>query len=403
MRRTSIPFLFALGASFGIACGQGTERTPKQPSSAPPPVATRSSLSATPICTAAELTACANANLSTPQCLTLFQACGRYLEIIEHYKSEAWSTDPSKWYYLGVAYNGLLIQTRSHAARCQFGGAARFALQAYLHQSYKDQGYNDQRTFQQTYHATKVLNSLATLTGCDDSAMTPDELYNATYAHGKALAESLFLGDAPPGPLHQTLVQTKASIQSSIQGFVSKASNIETQIGLRKVAMDQSDARILKVADLLRDTTTFAANIALVTDPNGRKPSLTSATLPAMSPFLTQQSLYLPNFGYNQRAKAKLDEVTAALGASSIPDYEAKRALIVGYARDTLTASAGLLQSATATTTPALTTALKTAADAAAANSDDGSAAYIALKAQWKAYGDSIKACTLASPPWYCK
>jgi hypothetical protein len=341
--------------------------------------------------------------LATDQCLTLYQACGRYLEIIEHYKSEAWSTDPNKWYYLGVAYHGLFLRNRAAAAKCQFGTAARLALQAYLHESYKNQGYNDQRIFQQSYHATRVLETVKDIAGCEDDGVTPDELYNATYAHGKALAEGLFLGDPPAGPLRQTLSQTKAEIQKSIQGFVSKASNIETQIGLRKVGMDESDVRIVKVANLLKDPGGFGASVVVATDSNGKKPTITSAVIPSTSPFVAQQDLYLPTRGFSARASTMHADITAALGASSISEYEAKRGVVIANARDALASSASALGRVTKATNPTLINAIQDSTAAASQAVDDGSAAFQAVKAQWKAYGDTIRACSLATPPWYCK
>lgn len=401
MRRISLFHWTILAFLALAACRGGTDRSPSDGTDKVAIGATRAALGAPPICTASELNSCASNNLATDQCLTLFQACGRHLEIIEHYKSEAWSSDPNKWYYLGVAYHGLYVENRSAAAKCQFGSAARLALQAYLHESHKNQGYNDQRIFQQTYHATKVLDAVKNLPGCEEDGVTADELYFATYAHGKALAEGLFLGDAPAGRLRDTLNQTKTSIQNSIQGFVSKASNIETQIGLRKVAMDASDVRVFKIANLLQDP--FGASVAITTDANGKKPVISSATPPSTGPFIAQQALYLPGHGFNGRASAMLEKINAALGASSILDYEAKRAVIVGHAHDALASSASSIDRATAATTPALINALQDSTAAVNQATDDGSGAFQTVKAQWKAYGVSTKACSLASPPWYCK
>jgi hypothetical protein len=248
-----------------------------------------------------------------------------------------------------------------------------------------------------------VLDAVKDIAGCEADGVTPDELYSATYAHGKALAEGLFLGDPPAGPLGQTLRQTKASIQSSIQGFVSKASNIETQIGLRKVAMDASDARIVKIANLLQDPAGFGASVNVATDSNGKKPTISSASMPATSPFLVEQGQYLPNRGLNARASATLSKINAALGASSISDYEAKRGVIIGYALDALAGSASALQRGTEATDPALMIAIQTSTVAANQTADDASSAFLAIKAQWKAYGETIHACSVTTTPWYCK
>lgn len=404
MKRLSLFCWAALGLLALVRCSGGADSRKSSGGSDNPGLATsRAALGAPPICTAADLATCASQNLATEQCLTLYQACGRYWEIIDHYKSEAWSSDLNKWYYVGAAYHGLFVLNRSAAAKCQFGTAARLALQSYLHESYKNQGYNDQRVFQQSYHATKLLEAVKDLDGCEDDGATPDELYNATYAHGKELAEGLFLGDPPPGPMRETLARTKTSIQNSIRGFVSKASNIETQIGLRKVAMDESDARILKIANLFLDPSGFGANVALTTDAHGKKPTISSATLPATSPFVALQALYLPNRGINARASGMLARITAALGAVSISDYESKRTLIVGYARDALASSASSLDRATKETSPEQMKAIQDGTAAANRAGDDGAGPFQTVKAQWKAYGDTTHACSQASPPWYCK
>jgi hypothetical protein len=151
MNWTSLFHSVVLGLFALAGCAGGADNSGLHEGASSTAVGSRSDAVGTPpICTAADLASCAQQNLATERCLTLYQACGRYLDIVEHYKSEAWSTDPNKWYYLGVAYHGLFVRNRSAAAKCQFGTAARLALQAYLRQSYVNQGYNDQRVFQQT-------------------------------------------------------------------------------------------------------------------------------------------------------------------------------------------------------------------------------------------------------------
>lgn len=357
-----------------------------------------------PICTQTDLSTCAARNLATEACLTLYQACGRSQEIIEHYRSEAWSTDASKDYYLGAAYHSLFLQTRSAAAKCQFGTSARLALQSFLNQSYQNQGYNDQRRFQQTYHATKLLEAVKAIEGCEEDGMTRDELFYATYSHGKALAEGLFVGDVPPGPLQETLSTLKTTIQTSIQSFVSAASNIVTQIGLRKVAMDASDARIEKIAKLLESG--FGATVAVSRDANGNKPRVTEASMPAGNPFAAQQKLYARESEgqLHKEATKKLDALKKALGDSDISAYEQKRGKIIQFARESLISSAKPMQQATgATPNDALDSLSAKIANATGTAIDDGSGALQTMKAAWRAYGERTHACSLATPPWYCQ
>ncbi len=355
-------------------------------------------VSSQPICTPNDLAPCAAEQPISDRCLTLYQACGRYLDIVEHYRTEQ-LPDLRQWYYLGVAYHGLYLRNRSAAARCQFGEAARLALLQYLRESSKDGGYNDQRIFQQSYHATKLLESVKDIAGCQSDGVTYSELYTTTLAHGREIAEGLFLGDPPPGPLATAVATTKADMQTAIRGFISKAANIESQLALRRTAMDQSDTRVNSIwVGLTRD---FGAT-GSKTDTNGTKPVIASLALPAGgSPFRAQMSLYTGSSGIEQHTKDVLASLNQAMGTAKISDYENARSTLVGYARDAQAASATAIVRAQAADVNSSILALRAKTPALRATST--TAYFQDIKAKWKSYGTQIGACTQPPTPWYCK
>ena len=135
----------------------------------------------TPICSS-DVTACAGQNPLTDACLTLYEACGRYVDIIDYYALQPLVTQ-QRHYYLGVAYRGLFMRNRSAAAQCQLGQAAEAELSEYLQEATTANNQpnaaqlNDLRTFQQVYHATNLLEGVKTIAGCQSGGATYYDIF----------------------------------------------------------------------------------------------------------------------------------------------------------------------------------------------------------------------------------
>ncbi len=360
------------------------------------------------ICNEADLGACAGNNLKEWKCLNLYHACGRYREIVDHYRSEAWLNDEQKSYYLGVAYYGLYVQNRSAALRCEYGLSAKQALQSYLAavQGSKTK-LNEQRVFRQTYHAAKALKELGALVNCPETAVTRDELAADLTAYGRAILEDLFIGKVPKGDLGAIVKDAKVSIQAAIQGFISKAAAIETQLNLRAVAIDQNFQKMKTIGDMLSKGFNAICSFGGFNPADGKFQTLTVTKGPGNLFDKTLGEYTAPVTGHLSFVNSFQAELNEALGASSIDDYEKTRDRIVALARSQQAKAAFLVEQVADITPQSTVTSLKSIGAAADEILQQGGNGEVlaSIQRDWQDYGKEVFACAVPEnqKPWYCR
>lgn len=202
-----------------------------------------------PLCSETDLNGCGSSD--SEECnnsLTIFYACGKYNEIIQHFAAEDFTTGPQARYFKGVSYYGLYLRNKSMSLKCQFSKLAKSELAGYLYQR-TELGVSNPRDFDRVYQASKIISELKNLKGCLEDGLSEDEIRFHVRQYSESRLKSLFVGSPQKDGLGQMIGDIKTDIQITLSSFMTKASKIETQLELREVAMTASQSRLGKIAE----------------------------------------------------------------------------------------------------------------------------------------------------------
>ena len=213
----------------------------------------------------------------------------------------------------------------------------------------------------------------------------------------------------------------RQNIQSIVGSFITNAANVDTQLGLRAAAMDQSDMRINAVYQLWVNG--LQAKGTLKQDPGTnalgqavQKPEVTAMTAPDTSSttgvFGAQVARYCGSGGcggqnavggLDGQANAALKLIESAMGASDPSVYESARdTIVVPYVHSELAWGATLMSNVQNADVASTRNDIA-AQTGALLHTDDGSSYFAAIKAKWKCNGTHTGACSTTPAPWYCK
>lgn len=327
---------------------------------------------------------------SDPVCLERVLACGEYDTVLATLFVEDAAPTPDQKYAIGAAFFGNHLRERSKGASCEMVAFGRDYLSDYLNTAdtqFRSQGnFGTLREMRQIYRATQMLTDLNDVQGCPESALTRARVQTIARAEAVRLARDIFL--APP----QSVADVLGSLQQALRGFVSKASDLETGIAMRRIEIDAAAARLVTIRGL------FAEVFGEVT---GDGPTL-SVDSGILDDLMAQSAARM------RRVEIRENGFRIALGGVDPEEYSNIRAETVGAAQAYLKASAfhinmiGVLMPTDPNRPfPRLEQAL-----AAEGPGRDAREAMAQIRADWSAHGASSGLCAQAGAAervWYCR
>ncbi len=168
-------------------------------------------------------------------CLEKTYACGEYDTVIRTLFAEFIAPTPDQKYYIGASFYGRHIRARASGVQCEMVKFGQEYLTDYLtdidREFTRTQSFGTVRQMDQIYHANQMVSDLGEVTGCPESALTRARIAAIANAEAVRFARAVFLN--PPSEA-QSAFET---LLLSLRGFVSKASDLETGIALRRVEL----------------------------------------------------------------------------------------------------------------------------------------------------------------------
>lgn len=184
-------------------------------------------------------------------CLERVYACGEYNTIIETLFVEDFAPTADQKYFIGASFFGRHLRERSAGLQCEMIKFGREYLTDYLSglelQFAETGSFGTVRQMNQLYHATQMLNTLNGISGCPESALTRARIQAIARSEGVSYAKNVFLN--PPSEARSafdTLVLT-------LRSFVSRASDLETGIALRKVEIRSAETHLISIRTIFEE------------------------------------------------------------------------------------------------------------------------------------------------------
>jgi hypothetical protein len=323
-------------------------------------------------------------------CLERTYACGEYDTVIQALFVEDFAPTADQKYFIGAAFFGKHVRERSAGVQCEMVKFSREYLSDYL--STLDLQFTETGSFgsvgqmDQLYHATQMLSDLGDVGGCPESAFTRARIAAIARSEAVSFAKSVFLD--PPSAARDAF----DTLVLSLRSFVSRASDLETGIALRRVEIRSAHTHLGAIRDVFREifgpVTGTGATIAVDT---GVLDGLQTTTTRMLRDVEIEESAF-----------------AAALGGVSAEEYSAIRGETVARAEDFLKVSAfhinmvGVLLP-TDPARPFWQLAAEVGAETA------GRAAHADLRQireDWAAHGAATGICAqpaAAERVWYCR
>jgi hypothetical protein len=353
------------------------------------------------LCDADYLNACVDLNRS--DCLQKYQACGQYEAIINHFASEQMVNPLTAYYYQGVAYYGLFLRHRARSLKCEYVSAARSNLRGYLGEMEKR--FNKQGNFgtespDQIYHATKLYDRLLKVSGCLESGLSEREIRYRTRTYIIQALEGLFFQTSDVGALADNLKAVKKAIHTAINGFISKAAAIETQLALRRIELKASQRRIRTIINLYEgEENGYGFGQANAVEKAGK--------ITQVAPKFTEKAaLKSARMSVDEKKKAVAVQKNAldkALGEQNIEDYEKARDAIVKKAQATITKAvqlSSMSQHIVSSEGSQFSKILETTEE----KTSEAKKIHERIRQSWREYGEQRYYCTTpeTSKAWFC-
>ena len=203
-------------------------------------------------------------------CLERHYACGEYDTIISTLFAETFDRTPDQKFYLGAAFYGRQVRERSAGAQCEMVKFARDNLTDYLGtldaQFTESGSFGSVRQMDQIYHANQMLTDLGDITGCPESALTRARIATVAQSEAAGYARAVFLN--PPSEARDAF----DTLLLSLRSFVSRASDLETGIALRRVEISSATTHLGAIRAVFAEVfgpvtgtgTTIAINTAIL-------------------------------------------------------------------------------------------------------------------------------------------
>ena len=323
-------------------------------------------------------------------CLERNYACGEYDTIIHTLFVEDVAPTNDQKYFIGAAFFGKHVRERSAGFQCEMVKFSREYLTDYLGaldlQFTKTGSFGTVRQMDQLYHATQMISDLGEISGCPESALTRARIAAIGRSEAISYAKDVFLN--PPSEARDEF----QSLMLSLRSFVSRASDLETGIALRRVEIRSAETHLGAIrgmfGQVFGQVTGTGASIAVDTSVLDGLQTITAGML--------------------RDVEIEESAFAAALGGVSAEEYATIRGETVARAEEFMKISAfhinmvGVLLP----TDPAKPF-WQLAADVGAENS--GKAAYDDLdqiRKDWSSHGVAIGICGqpgASERVWYCR
>lgn len=171
-------------------------------------------------------------------CLESHYACGEYDTIIQSLFAERLGLTDDQKYFLGAAFFGKHIRERATGQQCEMVTYGRDNLFEYLSAvsaQFSDTGsFGALRQMDQIYHASQMIGQLNLISGCPESGFTRARIESIASAEADRYSRTVFL--SPPTEASESF----GSLQLALRSFVSRASDLETGIALRRVEISSA-------------------------------------------------------------------------------------------------------------------------------------------------------------------
>src|SRR5262245_8889641 len=123
------------------------------------------------------------------RCFEALTASGNYQEILDRIEPSSLGLTPQEGFFLGTAYFGLSNRTAAQSLQCLYSVRSKEHLESFLVE--RQNMYRSQHSFgtsddmKYVYRATKELEALKTLKGCEESSYTIEtmERFGRKYAN----------------------------------------------------------------------------------------------------------------------------------------------------------------------------------------------------------------------------
>lgn len=323
-------------------------------------------------------------------CLRKTYACGNYETIIQTlFLEDVAPTDDQK-YFLGASFYGLFVRERAKGLECEMVKFGREQLTDYLSSQklkFSQSGsFGTVAQMDQIYHGTQMLDALNAVTGCVESAFTRARIQSIAAAEAVDLSRSVFLN--PPTEAKQSF----DTLLLALRGFVSRASDLETGIALRRVEIQSARNHLAAIGEIFKRV---FGSVAI----NGATVTVDSSTLDAIA---TESARKLGAVVVEE------EDFKAALGGISAEEYASIRSETVAKAEQFLKESAFHINMVgkalpTDTTRPFWQLVETLGAENPGKSAGDDLAA---IRAGWRARGDQTGLCAqpqAAQRVWYCR
>jgi hypothetical protein len=342
-------------------------------------------------CSSNYLASCSS--LDSDECLTKYHACGQYDAIIQHFAAEDSSGGAVARYFKGVSYHGLYVRNRAKSLQCQFAKSARTELAAYLY-IMKDKGLTDPVDFDRVYLASKIIDSLRTVSGCLENGVTEDEIRFRVADYADKRLKSLFIGGSSNDALGVAIQNTKSNLQTTISGFVTKAVKLETQVEMRRTALVASQERLGLIAKAFED------NLGTIQVTSNERGDVNGLGLKVDSSRGLVQA-QIKSGAWREKVESIERQLLAAFDGVNVNDYEKARQNFVIRGRYTSEEATSNLNLNTKITQTAPLAAIK--AEIQSPLDQNGPAATIArIEKSLRESANGSAECAFYSP-WFCQ
>lgn len=323
-------------------------------------------------------------------CLKKNYACGNYETIVQTLFVEDFAPTNDQKYFLGASFYGLYIRERAKGLECEMVKFGREQLSDYLtslQQQFSASGsFGTVGQMDQLYHGTQMLNALNAVNGCVESAFTRARIQSIARSEALDRSKSVFLN--PPTEAKQAF----DTLLIALRSFVSRASDLETGIALRRVEIQSANNHLGAIGEIFRKV---------------------FGTVSISGPNVTVDSSTLDGLAAGSAAKlatvaAEEADFKAALGGVSAEEYAGIRTRNVANAEQLLKESAfhiNMIGKALPTDTSKpywrLVAALETENAGKSARDD-----LAAIRQSWRERGNQTGICAqpqAAQRVWFCR
>lgn len=323
-------------------------------------------------------------------CLEKTYACGEYDTVIQTLFVEEFAPTADQIYYIGASFFGKHIRERSKGMQCEMVKFGREYLTNYLSELdvlfTKTGSFGPARQMDRLYHATQMLKSLNEVTGCPESAFTPARIKAIARNEALEFSKNIFLNPKDDAK------ELFKSIQDALMSFVSRASDLETGIALRRIEARSAKTHLDAIKNVFKEIfgSVSGDGQTLIVD--------------------TQILDELGNWTKDMQREVKKEETRfkTALGGVSTEEYAKKRSKIVDEARKFITEAVfhigrtGELLPTDPASPFARFAETVNKKDAAKSARDD----LAQIRTDWKKHGDATGVCSQPGASqriWYCR